>query len=97
MKDLETMEYEAELSMSNCDHSIDEGLPEKLMQNECKLYSQYAGWNFCGYVWFEDKQFTCQVWQYNSPREEITADTLEEIMNLVSEEWGSEQLTPNKN
>ena len=88
MKEFDTMEKEIELEMSNFDHTIDNGLAELLKENEGKVYAQYAGWNFCGYVWFENDKFVCQVWCYKSPQEEIIADTLEEIMDMVSEKWG---------
>ena len=83
MKGLDSMQ-ESELGMSNLDRTIDEGLEDELKSNAGKMYAQYAGWNFCGYVWFEDEQFVCQVWTYRVPREEIVAPTLEEIMEEVS-------------
>jgi len=86
MKNIETSTI-IELGMSNCDHSIDEGLEEALEEGGL---CQYSGWNFCGYVWFEDGQYTCQVWCHKSPMEEISADTLEELMENVSSEYGHE-------
>ena len=88
MKDLGTMENVETLSMSNFDHTIDDGLPELLKENEGKSYAKYYGWNFFGEVWYENKKFTCQVWVYSVPRGEIEAETLEEIMELVRDKYG---------
>ncbi len=90
MKNINEMEYEQNLNMSNCFHTIDEGLADFLKDNESKIYAQYAGWNFWGYVWYESNNFTCQIWVYGSPQEEITAKTLEEIMDMVSEKYGQD-------
>ena len=75
-----------ELGMSNCDHSIDDGLAEALRVDN--VYAQYSGWDFCGYVWAEGDHFICQVWRHHSPLEEITEDTLQEIMETVSDKYG---------
>ncbi|GAH60460.1 unnamed protein product [marine sediment metagenome] len=88
MKDLDTMRYEKELNMSNHDHSIDEGLEEWLKENEGKVCAQHAAWDFCGYVWYELGKFYEQVWQHNSPIEEISADTLEELMTKANDKYG---------
>lgn len=94
MIDKNTME-QLDLGMSNEDHSIDPGLEEALRDKPSKVLGTYIGWNFYGYVWHDadTNQFVCQVWTYNStskfrPKEEVTADSLEEIMELVSEEYG---------
>ncbi len=87
-RDLATMAYESRLGMSNCFHTIDEGLEDKLRENEGKLYAQYAGWDFWGGVWFEDDKFHCQVNVHHYPREEIEADSLKEIMEKVSDKYG---------
>ena len=88
MKDLDKMEMLEDDVMSNFDHNIDRNIEKKLRNNPNKYYSNYPGWNFCGYVWFNGKQFINQVWVYNSPVKEIKADTLDEIMNETSSEFG---------
>lgn len=90
MKVLSAMN-ELDLSMSNCDHSIDDGLAESLKEDGNNLATYYA-WDFCGYVWWdsEKQQFICQVWRYNVPQEEIAADTLENLMDIVSVKYGEE-------
>ena len=78
------------LGMSNLGPTIDEGLAEALKKAPRKVLAQYAGWDFCGYVWFDSSQFVCQVWTYGSRKEEIAADSLEDIMTSVSEKYGAE-------
>ena len=89
MTDKDTM-TEIDLGMSNLDQTIDEGLAEALKKAPNEVLAQYAGWNFCGYVWFDGSQFVCQVWVHKSPQVEIKADTLENIMTSVSEKYGAD-------
>lgn len=74
--------------MTNCDHSIDHGIAEQLKTGD--FFAQYAGWNFCGYVWYgrDAGQWNCEVWQYHSHMDTVTADTLEAIMEQVCEKYG---------
>lgn len=83
---LDKME-QSELGMSNFDHSVDDGLAEALCANT-NVFAQYSGWNFCGYVRYRDGMFECEVWQYGSPQEIIRADSLEDIMEQVPDEYG---------
>lgn len=76
--------------MTNFDWTIDHGVVDTLRAKPNKVYVQYAGWNFCGYVWWDGQQFCCEVWQFNQPIDEICASTLEEIMERVSAEYGHE-------
>lgn len=75
--------------MSNFDHVINAGVGAELERGGC--YAQYAGWNFCGYVWWEAaaKTFNCEVWVYGSPRE-IISGSLSEIMGQVCEKYGDD-------
>ena len=75
--------------MSNFDHYIDEKIATELKVKD--LFSQYSGWNFCGYCWW-NKQYSkwcCEVWTHGSWQTTIVADELKDIMNDVSEQWGS--------
>ncbi len=74
--------------MTNFDGSIDEGMDDKLRKGEC--ISEHCAWNFHGDVWFQDGKFREQVWQYHEPVAEFEADTLEELMQEVNEEFGSD-------
>lgn len=79
---------ELDTVMSNSDHTIENDVAEKLKQG--KFYSQYAGWNFCGYVWWNNDKWSCEVWTYNSISEIIDGSTLEGIMEKVSDKYGYE-------
>ena len=74
--------------MSNFDHSIDRDVEKKI--KETREFAQYAGWDFCGYVVWDNNKWQCEVWVYGSPREIITADSLEDIMDKVSKEYGNQ-------
>lgn len=80
--------YEAEEVMSNIDYSIDREVEKELLNEDC--YAQYSAYNFCGYVWHQDDKFYCEVWRYNSYVETFEGDTLEEIKEDVSSEYGYE-------
>lgn len=73
--------------MTNCDHTIDEDVAREL-KSKPDHYAQYSGWNFCGNVWWAGERWACLVWVYHVQRKIVTADTLEEIMRLVSDEFG---------
>ncbi len=77
------------LGMSNFDHSIDNGLSEALRADPAAM-AQYSGYNFCAYVCSLGSQFQCEVWLRNSPIETILADSLEAIMEKVSDKYGYE-------
>src|SRR3989338_356670 len=66
--------------MSNCDRRIYQDIAKKLQTG--KYFSQYAAWNFCGYVWYSRsrRKWHCEVWRYNAHVETVTAPTLEGIM-----------------
>ncbi len=77
------------LNMSNFDHSIADGLAEELKATGG--YAQHAAYNFCGYVWWDGKEFVEEVWIYNAPQETLLrAETLEEIMAMANAEYGSD-------
>ena len=84
----ESFQQYDETLMSNCDHTIEQSVADEIKGKE--LYSQYAGWNFCGYVWWEGEMWNCEVWHYGSWQETFNAETLEEIMSMVSDEYGSD-------
>ncbi len=77
---------ELDINMSNSDHSIDDGLDAALRKE--KDYAQHAAWDFCGYVWFEGGLFHEEVWQYHVHVDTLSADTLEELMNVVNDKYG---------
>lgn len=83
-----SLEEWPEAVMTNFDGSIDEAVARVLADG--KHYAQYAGWNFCGYVWRDGEQWACEVWTYGSPREVVRAETLQDIMTAVGDTYGSE-------
>jgi len=72
--------------MSNFDRDIDESVA-KYIKNK-PLYAQYSGWNFCGWVWWQNKKWCCEIWVYGGWCETFVANTLSEIMENVSQEYG---------
>lgn len=76
-----------EQEMSNCDHSIDEGMDGALRAGGV---GEHSAWDFHGDVWFEDGQFHEEVWVYKEYRETSSADTLEQLMTEVNAEYGSD-------
>lgn len=77
---------EIDSCMTNFDHRIAEWAERRLRTE--KVWSRYAGWNFNGRVWFADGHFHCEVWHYCVPREVISAGSLQELMDAVSDRWG---------
>jgi len=68
--------------MSNFNREID----RKLKLGNC--YAGYPAWNFYGEVWYENNQFHCEIWRYHCHIDTISVDTLEEIMEEASENYG---------
>jgi hypothetical protein len=76
------------LEMSNCYHTIDEGLEEALKAGD--VWAKYHGWNFnCNVHWDASReQFHAEVWHFRQHVDDIYADSLDGIMQNVSNEWG---------
>ena len=84
----EDFKYCKETIMSNFNHTIDKKIAKSIKNK--KLVAQYAGWNFCGWVWWQANQWNCEIWRYHSYIETINANTLEEIMDEVCETYGND-------
>lgn len=80
------LELEADDLMSNFDNQIDKSIA-KAIKNK-KLFSRYAGWNFNGLVWWQNKKWNCEIWVYKSRQETFICNTLEDIMSEVSNKYG---------
>ena len=87
--DTDTMEY-CGLDMSNYDHSIDEGLADALKKKPNQVYGKYPAWNFFAIVWYNGKDFSCQIMQYHVIVEEFEKPTLHDIVDYASEKYGYE-------
>lgn len=72
--------------LSNLDHTIDDGIEDQLKSGQC--WTQYAGINFNGRVWWDGEQFVCDVWVYGVSCELLAAPTLKELMTVVSNKYG---------
>lgn len=76
--------------MSNQYHEIDDGFEDALRSRPNEVYGYYAGWDFNGRVWFDGEKFNCEVWHYREIQEVISALTLRDLMEAVSDKWGDE-------
>ncbi len=88
LKKPEDFEMYPDTLMSNFEHSINKEVEKKIKGQ--KIYAQYTGGDFYGYVWYDNNKWNCEVWRYNFHIETITKDSLEEIMEEVFSEYGSE-------
>ena len=67
---------------------IDQGVAGQLKQPP-KTIAKYYGWNFCGDVWYDQKEeiFICEVYRYHTLIDRIKGSP-EEIMKEVSAKYG---------
>jgi hypothetical protein len=72
--------------MTNFDHSIDEELEEYLIKGGDR--ARHNGWNFCGFLSYEDGLFAEEVYVEHICQEIITASTLPDLMKKVNDEYG---------
>lgn len=79
---------ELDCVMSNFDHMIDKEIELKLKTGA--YYAGYGAENFFGEVWWGDNKWNCDIWVLVSYIETFIADTLEEMMTIVCEKYGSE-------
>lgn len=80
------LEYDGDEIMSNYDGLVMEETVSAIKGN--KFYSHYSGWHFNGKVWFQDNRWHCEVWQYHSHMETISANSPQELMTNVSDKYG---------
>ena len=73
--------------MSNFDHTVDEGMEDDLRAG---MRGTHAAWNFHGEVWYDpDEQvFREEIRQYQAVQGTRSAATLEELMQVVNDEFG---------
>lgn len=76
--------------MSNLDHTINKKIESMLKESE--IWAPYHAWNFHGQVWWnrEKNQWSCAVRRFRAHIKTINAETLKEIMEELSNEYGSE-------
>jgi hypothetical protein len=83
------MEY-CGFDMTNYDHEIEDGMLEALTENQGKVYGNHCGYNFCGYVYYHDGKFHEEVMRYGIHVGTMSADSLDELMTVVNNEYGWE-------
>jgi hypothetical protein len=72
--------------MTNYDHSVDEAVAERLRRGgEC---GQHTAFDFHAWVWFADGRWHEQVFVHHVPQGSFCADTLQELMKIVNDEFG---------
>ena len=81
-------EYDGDTLMSNYDNRIEKEIANSIKGKE--LYGHYSAWDFSGRVWWQNDQWRCEVWCYQSWRQTVSCDTLEQIMEEVMQEYGSD-------
>lgn len=77
---------ETELTMSNFDGQIDNGLDVALKGGQ--VFARHAAWDFNGRVWWDGERFREQVWVHGSPVQTLAAESLEDLMREVNDEFG---------
>lgn len=74
-----------EYLMSNFDGEVSKDVQGDIKGS--KKFAEYSGWNFHGKVWYDGK-WNCEVWTYGNHKETVSEDSLEEIMETVSDKYG---------
>lgn len=72
--------------MSNFDREVNAGIADQLRSRD--VMARYAGSNFSADCWFADGQFHAAVHRYHAHVATMSAETPEELMDLVSDEYG---------
>ena len=72
---------------SNFDHCLD---PAIVKEVEKGAYAQHAAYNFCGYVWKDDKGWHEAQMVYGSVRRVLHAETVEEVIREANECGGTD-------
>ena len=71
---------------TNYDHTVNADIARRLTEEFA--YAQYSGWNFCGDVIYENGHYRCQVWRCHTIIDDVSAETVEELMVIISEKYG---------
>ena len=83
MVPLDTSEY----AVSNFDGVVNEGVAQQLIDNP-GTYADYPGWNFHARVWHKGGKWYGQPWCHHVAQGIHEADTLEELRDSISDEYG---------
>jgi hypothetical protein len=74
--------------MTNLNGTIDRNKEREIRAGGC--CGQHAARDFCGEVWFQGGQYHEEVWRHHVHIDTLSADTLEDLMQLVNDKWGWE-------
>jgi len=78
----------SEYSVSNYGLIFDPKLAADLQSNPGKVAATHFAWNFNGNIWFENGKFHESVFVYHDLRKVVAADTIEELVTAVNNEFG---------
>jgi len=73
---------------SNFDHELDKDVVDELKAAPGEVYAQHAAWQFCGYVWFDGKDWHEDVWVHGSLAETRSEEKLEDLIDSVNRSYG---------
>lgn len=74
------------VGMDNLTHRIDAGFADRLRAE--MVYGHHAGQHFNGRVWWDGAQYREAVDRFGAHQQTFAADTLEDLMRAVNDEWG---------
>ena len=72
--------------MSNFNEEIEDNAEGQLKAGG--VYGEYPGWSFYAFVWWDSK-FKAMIKQYKVHVNTISADSLQEIMDIARQYYGS--------
>lgn len=75
---------------TNFDHSIDQTIKAKLIENPNKFSASHSAWNFNGTIYYDDNKFIEEIWVYGSKREKLENNSIEELIQEANNKYGSE-------
>lgn len=84
----ENFKEHPDVVMSNFDCEINQDVAKQLQEDS--YFAQYSAWNFCGYVFYFDSKWYCEIWTNNFLSEVIEDDNLEGIMAQAQDKYGSD-------
>jgi len=89
MKEINTKELpETSELCTNFDRYIDTSVAAQLKDNPGKMVAGYPGWDFNALVYFLDDKYHAEVKVFGRVRGVISEDSVEELMDSVSSQYG---------
>jgi hypothetical protein len=73
---------------SNCDRQFDYKVVVELLAAPSELFAAHTAWDFYGLVFCDGKEWVEQVWRNKVLVGELRAQTIEELILKVCEEYG---------